>query len=175
MCAVPIPVNKYVRMGGTPLQRSIFHYWYKPAEIVNFSLLIFSVDHAREIKQLCTLHTVQLKASSLKRVAHCEQSTYHHTPLPSFLRDHPTECISGPTINPFLQHRLLSQEQQGQEKWILMSMFLTVGCTNVQFQGSKIKTTIWTTTHTLEQSMPTSLLICLTGTIFRVTPHDVGP
>ena len=50
------PVDENVRMSGTPLQRSKLHNRYKPAEIVNFRLLIFTVYHSRQVKQLCTLH-----------------------------------------------------------------------------------------------------------------------
>jgi len=52
-----IPVNKYVRMGCTPLQWSKLHDRYEPAEIMNLGLLVFTIDHSRQIKQLGTLHT----------------------------------------------------------------------------------------------------------------------
>jgi len=52
-----IPVDKYVGMVCTPLQRSKLHDWYKPAKIIDLGFLVFTVDHSRQIEQLGTLHT----------------------------------------------------------------------------------------------------------------------
>jgi len=52
-----IPVDKYVGMVCTPLQRSKLHDWYEPAKIIDLGLLVFTVDHSRQIEQLGTLHT----------------------------------------------------------------------------------------------------------------------
>jgi len=51
------PVNEYVGMSSSPLQRTKLHHRYEPAEIVHLGLLIFAVDHSRQIEQLSALHT----------------------------------------------------------------------------------------------------------------------
>ena len=63
-----IPVNKYVRVSSTPLQRTILHDGNKPAEIVNLCLLILAVDHTREIKQLGSLRTTPNESARTKAV-----------------------------------------------------------------------------------------------------------
>ena len=63
-----IPVNKYVRVSSTPLQRTILHDGNKPAEIVNLCLLILTVDHTREIKQLGTLRTTPNESARMEAV-----------------------------------------------------------------------------------------------------------